>query len=237
MGDGRTADRRTLVIVDGYNVIFRLAPWAMDAGSGGLGEARQRLEEALRRHAERRGRAVWVVYDGRNTSGAHPGSLDEGRFRVTYVDPPAEADDHIVQLALQAARRGTAARVVTSDRRLEVRLAESGAEVIRVEDFDLDLAPPAPGGTRRAGDLPSQAQADLARHFESLPGWDQAQRLVEDRGSSAAAGGAAGSGGHPGGGPAAPGRSPDAEAARERRRLRGERRQKRRLSARRGRRG
>jgi hypothetical protein len=93
-----------------------------------------------------------LIFDGDAVPGTHPGSGERLGLVVRFVDPPAEADDWIVQLAKQELDAGKPVAVATSDRGLLARLA-GGAPVHRMAvdafwretgRFARQLAGPAP---------------------------------------------------------------------------------------------
>ncbi len=214
------------LIIDGYNLIFRLAPEAL-AAPGELHAYRGRLEEAVRGFGQREGRRPWVIYDGQRLPGKAAGAVEEPHLKVSFAEPPAEADDVICQVALLARDGGQAVTVVTSDAGLAARLRPAGVMVVPVEAFGAGLLP-----GEGAGADPSLP--DVERFFLTLHEREEAvRRFVErqERAHETAAGSAGGeqASGSPGARSAA-GAGTDAEL----RRRRGERRQQRRLAGRRG---
>ena len=198
------------LVIDGYNLIFRLARDA-EFRPGEIRRLRTELEAAVSAYGRRRGMRPWIVYDGKSMGISHAGAKELEHLKVSYADPPAEADDVICQMARQIRAEGRSVEVVTSDTGLAERLREVGAETISVESFHDRL------GTTRAGNRPQVG--DIEAHFLALEGasagvTEPAMPAGEDRwtGSSGAPGAAGG---------------PDTE----RRLRRGQRRQQRRLEA------
>lgn len=109
------------VIVDGYNLLLRLAerervrPHELDLAFG-----RARLETLLAAWADARSARVHLVWDRAADPGASP--TGSPRLRVSRVEPPAEADDLIVLAAQDRAGSGADVVVVTADRGLRARL-------------------------------------------------------------------------------------------------------------------
>ncbi|MBM7170749.1 NTP pyrophosphohydrolase [Streptomyces sp. G44] len=114
---------RTLVVVDAANVVGSVPDgWWHDRRG-----AAERLRDRLVRYAEK------------GVAG-HPGPVDvvlvvEGAARgvesvpgVRVVSAPGSGDDRIVEVAAEAADRPCV--VVTADRELRRRVAESGAECV-----------------------------------------------------------------------------------------------------------
>jgi predicted RNA-binding protein with PIN domain len=206
------------LVIDGYNFIFRLAP-DTEFKPGEIGRLRTALEAAVLRHGQSRGLRPWIVYDGRRVGVSHAGARELEHLRVSYAEPPAEADDMICQIAGQIRAEGRSVEVVTSDAGLAERLRELGVESLPVEAFHDRLV------TARIGIRPQVG--DIEAHFLAL---ESAATDVEEPAASACED--------------PPARSPDATASanggsvagaagpsRERRRRRGQRRQQRRLEA------
>lgn len=183
------------LILDGYNVIFRLAPHCLESPEE-IRRLKGILETRLEILARREGLHPWIVYDGRRRpapgSGggeavSSPGDPQRngpaarstgGSVRISYVEPPAEADDFIHQMARQVVSHGGSVRVVTSDQKLGRRLAGLGVRVVAVEalETDLLLIPGLPdGGGRKGGKTP----LDVEAHFLSLEGAVDPTALVE----------------------------------------------------------
>ncbi len=108
------------VIVDGYNVLFRVEP----AGSL-TGSARRRLEETLRRlHRQSANRhAIVVVYDS-TVAGERAPETVRGGVRVRFAEADRLADEEIIEIA--AATAGTTI-VISSDREVREAVAAAGA--------------------------------------------------------------------------------------------------------------
>ena len=117
------------LIIDGYNVIFRAAPEVMSRPEE-IRACRRRLEAAVESLGRHDSVCPWIVYDGRRAGGP-AGHVRRSHLRVSYVEPPAEADDAIVQKAGEFARDGRRVTVVTDDRGLARRLEAPGSS--RVE--------------------------------------------------------------------------------------------------------
>jgi predicted RNA-binding protein with PIN domain len=203
------------LIIDGYNVIFRLARDA-EFRPGGVQRLRTELEAAVARYGRKRGIRPWIVYDGKSMGVSHAGARELEHLKVSYADPPAEADDMICEMARQIREKGRTVEVVTSDAGLADRLRQMGAETVSVEAFQDRL------GTTRAGPRPQVG--DIEAHFLALErsAVGRAEPAGEDHRAESSDS------------PPAPGRErgsspvgPDTEQ----RRRRGQRRQQRRLQA------
>ena len=126
-------------IIDGYNVILRLGS-AGRLPDGELAQRRQDLEEMVIQFGRHRDICPLVVYDGRKLSGGHAGSGRGDHLEVSFVEPPADADDLIHHRAAGQRREGKEVRVVTSDEGLALRVRNEGAVVISTEVFGRQLA-------------------------------------------------------------------------------------------------
>jgi predicted RNA-binding protein with PIN domain len=203
------------LVIDGYNVIFRLARDA-EFRPGEIQRLRTELEAAVSAYGRRRGVRPWIVYDGKSMGVSHAGAKELEHLKVSYADPPAEADDVICQMARQIRAEGRSVEIVTSDAGLAERLREVGAETVTVESFNDRL------GTTRAGNRPQVG--DIEAHFLALEGTSAG--VTEPAGENRQ-GPSPGARGATGGEAASTPAGPDPE----RRLRRGQRRQQRRLEA------
>jgi predicted RNA-binding protein with PIN domain len=115
-------------IVDGHNLVLNVPELSRLYNQESKKAARQAAEKRLEDLAGQCPEGVQLVFDGETFAEKQPGGRVAGALSVTFVDPPAEADDWIVQLAKQAADAGRPVAVSTSDRGLLARL--SGAAMI-----------------------------------------------------------------------------------------------------------
>ncbi len=164
-------------IIDGYNVILRLGS-AGRLPDGELAQRRQVLEESVTRFGRQRGICPLVVYDGRRMSGGHAGASREDHLDVTFVAPPADADDLIHHRAAGWRREGREVRVVTSDEGLASRVRNEGAVVISTEAFGSRLVELR--RKRTAGPGEAAGMADIEAHFMALH-HEEERRVAELR--------------------------------------------------------
>jgi predicted RNA-binding protein with PIN domain len=139
-------------IVDGHNLVLNVPELSRLHSHESKRAARDAAEARLAELAKVSPNPVHLIFDGDAVPGTHPGSGERGGLVVRFVDPPAEADDWIVQLAKQESDAGKPVAVATSDRGLLARLA-GGAPVHRMAvdafwretgRFARQLAGPAP---------------------------------------------------------------------------------------------
>ncbi len=152
-------------IIDGYNVILRLGS-AGRLPDGELAQRRQVLEDEVAHFGRQRGIRPLVVYDGRRMSGGHAGASREDHLEVTFVAPPADADDLVHHRAAGWRREGREVRVVTSDEGLASRVRNEGAVVISTEAFGSRLVELR--RKRTAGPDEAAGMADIEAHFMAL---------------------------------------------------------------------
>jgi predicted RNA-binding protein with PIN domain len=112
-----------LWIVDGHNLVLNVPELTRLYNHESKKAARDAAEKRLAALADASPNAVNLVFDGDSFPGGQPGAGERGKLLVRFVDPPAEADDWIVQLARQEADAGHMVAVATSDRGLLARLA------------------------------------------------------------------------------------------------------------------
>jgi predicted RNA-binding protein with PIN domain len=132
------------VIIDGYNVVFRI-PRLRELAGRSLEAARDELlrwvEESHRGRRER----VTLVFDGERDP-VHGGRTRRGEVRVVFSEPPESADDVIRRLVEAERRRGSrtrlACRVVTSDAAVARHARLSGGKSVGVESFVRGLGVP-----------------------------------------------------------------------------------------------
>jgi predicted RNA-binding protein with PIN domain len=219
------------LVIDGYNLIFRLAGREARPPHE-VQHLKEELETAVERYGQGRGVRPWIIYDGKRLGPSHPAARQEPHLRVSYADPPAEADDVIVQMTAQMRARGRRVEVVTSDAGLAARLTESGARIVSVEEFGGRLV------SRRT--TASPPMGDLEEHFLGLHAWEEEKRererfLATETGrlpTSAGGRGQPSPAGESGvAGESPKNRKPQPDDDADRRRRRGRRRQERRLAA------
>ncbi len=112
-------------IVDGHNLVLNVPELTRLYNFESKKAARDAAETRLAELAGVSPNSVQLVFDGDVFPGGQPGRGENGKLSVCFVDPPAEADDWIVQLARQESDAGKPVAVATSDRGLLARLAGS----------------------------------------------------------------------------------------------------------------
>lgn len=167
MVSGRRIPGDSILVLDGYNVLFAgrdleptLAHPERDLASAR--EALVRLVAEYQRH--RRGRA-WVVFDARESVHADR-QVGWARLEVTFAAGGGSADDEIVRLVREL-DLGRKLVVVTADRELRARVSAEKAETFSSRAF-LELALEA---TRRPrGSRPTDMTTeDWLRYFGCDP--------------------------------------------------------------------
>jgi predicted RNA-binding protein with PIN domain len=181
-------------IVDGHNLVLNVPELSRLHSHESKRAARAAAEARLAELAKASPNPVHLIFDGDAVPGTHPGSGERSGLVVRFVDPPAEADDWIVQLAKQELDAGKPVAVATSDRGLLARLA-GGAPVHRLAvdafwretgRFARQLAGPAP---QEKPDPRDSSAAELVALESAMarPLTPQETRAVTPRASAGAA--------------------------------------------------
>ncbi len=125
-----------LWIVDGHNLVLNVPELSRLYHNQSKRAAREAAERRLADLASGCAERLHLVFDGQTFREGQPGKNVSGNLEVTFIDPPAEADDWIVQLARQEVDAGKPVGVATSDRGLLARLI-GGAAIRRmaVDEF------------------------------------------------------------------------------------------------------
>ena len=119
--------KKELVVIDGYNVIFAWDELKSLAGEN-IDAARERLAEILINYHGFTGSDVVLVFDGYAVKG-NPGKKDERHgIRVVYTKENESADIYIERL-LHEIGKNYSVRVVTSDNL--IRLSALGSGILR----------------------------------------------------------------------------------------------------------
>jgi ribosomal protection tetracycline resistance protein len=125
-----------LVLIDGHNVMFA---WegVRQACIRDPRAGRQRVVEAAARYqAQRPGRKVTVVFDGRE---GMPGSAEgTSGVRVIYSKPPMNAD-MVIREMVEKAQGEEETWVVSSDREVQSHARACGAKVFGAKAFEGEM--------------------------------------------------------------------------------------------------
>ena len=126
------------LIVDGYNVLFCLAPHGTNSSPEAIEGARERLLRLLMSYLQATGQSITVVFDRKVPSGGARREETLGGVRILYTHPPHTADDDIRRMVETSTAPHTL-RVVTSDRELGNACSRCGAAVVSASAFLGDL--------------------------------------------------------------------------------------------------
>ena len=130
-------EKKELLVIDGYNVIFAWDELKALA-SENLDLARTRLAEALVNYRGFTGSDVVLVFDGYAVKG-NPGEKDlEGGVRVVYTRENESADLYIQRL-LHDIGRNRAVRLVTSDNLIRLSALGSGVARTSAREFGNEM--------------------------------------------------------------------------------------------------
>ena len=130
-------EKRELLVIDGYNVIFawdELKALAADH----LDTARRRLEEVLVNYRGFTGSDVVLVFDGYAVKGSPGEKTDDGGVRVVYTKENESADLYIERL-LHDIGRNRAVRLVTSDNLIRLSALGSGISRTSAREFGNEM--------------------------------------------------------------------------------------------------
>jgi predicted RNA-binding protein with PIN domain len=131
------------VLIDGHNVMFAWEGVRQACLKDPRTGRRMVVEAAARYQAQRPGRKVVVVFDGRE---GMPGSA-EGRpgVRVIYSRPPMNADMVIREMVEKASGKEEV-WVVSSDREVQSHAKSCGAKVFGAKAFEAEMMGRTPSG-------------------------------------------------------------------------------------------
>lgn len=126
--------KKRIAIIDGYNVIHRVAEFRKRLDTS-LASARQGLVEYCVRWMSTRGdfTEFWIVFDG--DSSVMPWSREGGRgVRVIFTNTKEDADDRILALIREGVK-GEEYVVISSDNYVSGNAKAHGARVLPVSEF------------------------------------------------------------------------------------------------------
>ena len=130
-------ERREILIIDGYNVIFAWDELKALA-EGDLGLARTRLGEILANYRGFTGSDVVLVFDGYAVRGNPGEKSDENGVRVVYTKENESADLYIERL-LHEIGKNRAVRLVTSDNLIRLSALGSGIARTSAREFGNEM--------------------------------------------------------------------------------------------------
>lgn len=161
----RTA--RPRVVVDGYNLVYKL-PELVQLLDSELERARHRLVEMLAQFAAMRNVDVTVVFDGRGVQFVRHGTYRQAGVEVTFSRSSQTADQAIINL-LAHAENPRSWTVVSSDRSVALHARDYGAKSVSAESFALLLSPRDERACAGSGsDKPEMTPGDVAEWEEYL---------------------------------------------------------------------
>ena len=107
-------DRREILLVDGYNVLFAWEEWK-NLVTDSIDAARSQLTELMCDYAGMTGRDVILVFDAYKVKGS-PGTAERYKNIFIVYTKEAQTADAFIEKTTLMARRDARVRVVTSDR-------------------------------------------------------------------------------------------------------------------------
>jgi len=160
------------LLIDGYNVIRATSRFHRQERVG-LGAARQGLQQALIRYAQRTGARVTLVFDGDEGVALPLESAPQDPVQVVFSHPPAKADD-LIKKAVQHKHGARRVRVVTSDREIRRFAQRHKIRSTPADEFvleELDDPPARPPADPPA--VPPEVDPDLALDEEEVNIWER----------------------------------------------------------------
>ena len=130
-------ERKELLVIDGYNVIFAWDELKALAEQH-LDSARGRLEEILMNYHGFTGSDVVLVFDGYAVRGNPGEKHGDGGLRVVYTKENESADLYIERL-LHEIGRNRAVRLVTSDNLIRLSALGSGIARTSAREFGHEM--------------------------------------------------------------------------------------------------
>ena len=130
-------ERKELLVIDGYNVIFAWDELKALAEAH-LDSARTRLEEILLNYHGFTGSDVVLVFDGYAVKGNPGEKHGDGGVRVVYTKENESADQYIERL-LHEIGRNRAVRLVTSDNLIRLSALGSGISRTSAREFGNEM--------------------------------------------------------------------------------------------------
>ena len=146
--------RKTLIVVDGYNLIFCWSELAALAASD-LAAAREKLLERLANYRAFTGRETLVVFDAYRVRGGRGSRSDHHGVHVVYTAENETGDLYIERLAHEIGRN-YAVRVVTSDALVQLSALRSGVLRVSAREFLEEVAAAEAGITQTIAPRPSK---------------------------------------------------------------------------------
>ena len=125
--------KKSLYIVDGYNVIFAWEELAAVAEID-LEDARRQLCDILANYKAYTGRDIIVVFDAYNVKGSVERKLDHHGLNVVFTKEDELGDTYIERLVSEIGR-DFSVRVVTSDSLIQLQALRSGVLRVSAREF------------------------------------------------------------------------------------------------------
>ena len=124
------------IIVDGYNVIFKISELGYTTEKCDIEVLRNRFLAMLEQYKEKRKHKLIVVFDGQgagNSSGIRPAGID-----VVFSRQDLDADEEIKRMVSRSDNPRNIT-VITSDRDIEQYVKKYGCKVVDAMSFYIDI--------------------------------------------------------------------------------------------------
>jgi len=136
--DGKkTADKKRMLIVDGYNVIFAWDDLAALAAHD-LESARIKLVDILANYSAFQGLSTVCVFDAYRVSGGDGEKFTKNNVRVVFTKEHETADVYIEKLVSDIGKNDSVS-VVTSDGMIQISAIRMGVLRISAREFERDV--------------------------------------------------------------------------------------------------
>ncbi len=137
VNEKKSKPRKSLYIIDGYNVIFAWDELSAIAEYD-LEEARRNLCELLSNYKAFSGRDIILVFDAYNVKGAQRRKLDYNGLSVVYTKEGELGDTYIEKLIYEIGEDHSV-RVITSDGLIQLQALRSGVLRMSAREFKEEI--------------------------------------------------------------------------------------------------
>ena len=155
------------IVVDGYNLLYKLYP---SPASASLDVLRQETEKQLLRFQQEKGCPVTIVYDGKS---APRESAFGAPLHIVFTPASKSADLWIIDYVKSLNTKVKMVTIVSSDDEIRRYATAFGARCIKSEEFALQLQSPAGADTPRNRHLSSKQSSYKKKKFNDKSLSDQ----------------------------------------------------------------
>lgn len=124
------------IIVDGYNVIFKISELGANTKKCDIEALRNKFLSILTQYKEKRRHKLVVVFDGKGSSVSYKSKISG--ISVVFPEPGLDADEEIKRM-VRNSKRPREIIVVTSDREIKRFVEKYGCKVMGALEFYRDI--------------------------------------------------------------------------------------------------